>query len=114
MPPVVTLAAITLPEILAEIRELVSLKVSATTEPEEVRCTTSALADILAFVAFIVIVVSSSPTEVLALNLADCATIEPPLATKDVPLAYDCIELPNAALVVILEVSATTEPDATK
>ena len=66
---------------------VVILALSATIEPEAVKCATLALADILAFVALMVIVVSSSPTEVLALNLADCATIEPPLATKEVPLA---------------------------
>ena len=46
------------------------------------------------------------------LNLAVLATTEPPLATKEVPFAYDCKELPKATLVANLAVSATTEPPA--
>ena len=54
------------------------------------------------------------PTEVLALILALSTTTDPPFATKEVPLAYDCSELPKATFVANLAVSATTDCEAVK
>ena len=48
------------------------------------------------------------------LNLAVLATTEPPLATKEVPFAYEFASLPKATLIANLALSATTDCEAVK